>query len=155
MVITGMGTVNPLGNDVASSWNAALKGVSGIALIESFPTAEQPVKFAGQLKGFNPESALERKEIRRTDRFVQLAVAAAQEAVDDSGLGLGSDEREDVGVLIGSGVGGLGTLEANARILFERGPTRISPFFVPAMTANMASGAVSLRFKALGPNSGK
>ena len=153
MLITGLGTVNPLGNDVATSWSALLKGVSGIARIESFPVDDQPVKIAGELKGFDPLSVLERKEVRRLDPFVHYAAAAAQEAVEDSGLKIDAANAERVGVLIGSGVGGLSSLAAAVRTLLERGPQRVSAFFIPQLTVNMASGYVAIRYGALGPNS--
>ncbi|MFQ5515172.1 MAG: beta-ketoacyl-ACP synthase II [Myxococcota bacterium] len=153
VVITGLGSVNPLGNDVPTSWSALLKGVSGIARIEGFPIDDQPVKIAGQVKGFDPLSVLERKEVRRLDPFVRFSVAAAQEAVEDARLRLAGGLGDRAGVLIGSGVGGLSTLESTCRTLFERGPGRVSAFFVTQMAANMASGQVSIRFGACGPNS--
>ncbi len=148
-----MGSVNPLGNDVASSWSALLKGASGIARVEGFPVEDEPVQIAGQLKGFDPSTVLERKEIRRLDPFVRYAVAAAQEAVDDARLDMTRESGERVGVLVGTGVGGLLSIETNCRVLHERGSARVSAFFVPQLTANMASGYVSMRFGARGPNS--
>ena len=153
VVITGMGSVSPVGNDVASAWGALLKGASGIARIEGFPVDDEPVQIAGQLKGFDPRTVLERKEIRRLDPFVRYAVAAAQQAVDDARLDMAKESAERVGVLIGSGIGGLHSMEENCKVLQERGSSRVSPFFVPQLTANMASGYVSMRFGARGPNS--
>ena len=153
VVITGMGSVSPVGNDVASAWSAVLKGVSGIARIEGFPVEHEPVQIAGQLKGFDPRTVLERKEIRRLDPFVCYAVAAAQQAVDGACLDMAKESAERVGVLVGSGIGGLHSIEANCRALHERGSRRVSPFFVPQLTANMASGYLSMRFGARGPNS--
>ncbi len=153
VVITGMGSVSPVGNDVASAWSALLKGASGIARVEGFPVEDERVQIAGQLKGFDPRSVLERKEVRRLDPFVRYAVAAAQEAVDDAGLDMAREDAERVGVLVGSGIGGLHALEENCKVLLERGSGRVSPFFVPQLTANMASGYVSMRFGARGPNS--
>ena len=153
VVITGMGSVSPVGNDVASAWGALLKGASGIARIEGFPVDDEPVQIAGQLKGFDPRTVLERKEIRRLDPFVRYAVAAAQQAVDDARLDMAKESAERVGVLIGSGIGGLHSIEENCKVLQERGSSRVSPFFVPQLTANMASGYVSMRFGARGPNS--
>lgn len=153
VVITGIGCVSPVGNDVASSWSALLKGVSGISRIERFAVDDEPVQIAGQLKGFDPSTLLERKEIRRLDPFVHYAVGAAQEAVDDAGLDITKESAERVGVLVGSGIGGLTSIEANCRVLIERGSSRVSPFFVPQLTANMASGYLSMRFAARGPNS--
>ncbi len=153
VVITGMGSVSPVGNDVASAWSAVLKGVSGVARIEGFPIEHEPVQIAGQLKGFDPRTVLERKEIRRLDPFVRYAVAAAQQAVDGACLDMATESAERVGVLVGSGIGGLHSLEANCRVLQARGSRRVSPFFVPQLTANMASGYLSMRFGARGPNS--
>ncbi len=153
VVITGMGSVSPVGNDVASAWGALLKGASGIARFEGFPVDDEPVQIAGQLKGFDPRTVLERKEIRRLDPFVRYAVAAAQQAVDDARLDMAKESAERVGVLIGSGIGGLHSIEENCKVLQERGSSRVSPFFVPQLTANMASGYVSIRFGARGPNS--
>ncbi len=148
-----MGSVSPVGNDVASAWSALLKGASGIARIEGFPVDDEPVQIAGQLKDFDPRTVLERKEIRRLDPFVRYAVAAAQQAVDDARLDMAKESAERVGVLIGSGIGGLHSMEENCKVLQERGSSRVSPFFVPQLTANMASGYVSIRFGARGPNS--
>ncbi|MCZ6714338.1 MAG: beta-ketoacyl-ACP synthase II [Deltaproteobacteria bacterium] len=153
VVITGMGSVSSVGNDVASAWSALLKGASGIARVEGFPVEGERVQIAGQLKGFDPRSVLERKEVRRLDPFVRYAVAAAQEAVDDAGLDMAREDAERVGVLVGSGIGGLHALEENCKVLQARGSGRVSPFFVPQLTANMASGYVSMRFGARGPNS--
>ncbi len=153
VVITGMGSVSPVGNDVASAWSALLKGASGIARVEGFSVEGERVQIAGQLKGFDPRSVLERKEVRRLDPFVRYAVAAAQEAVDAAGLDMAREDAERVGVLVGSGIGGLHALEENCKVLQERGSGRVSPFFVPQLTANMASGYVSMRFGARGPNS--
>jgi len=151
--VTGLGAVTPLGNDVPSSWKALLEGVSGIARIEGFPLDDQPVKIAGQLKGFEPTSVLDRKDVRRFDPFLHYAVSAAQQAVDDSGLRVDAQNAERVGTLIGSGVGGLHSLERACSALFDRGPSRVSPFFVPQISANMASGFISIRFGMRGPNS--
>lgn len=152
VVITGMGTVNPLGNDVPSSWASLLKGTSGIARIEGLPLDGLPVQIAGQLKGFDPGSVLDKKEVRRLDPFVHYAVAAAQEAVNDAGIDLSLELPERVGVAVGSGIGGLQSLETNCRVFDTKGAARVSPFFIPQLTANMAAGYLSIRWGTLGPN---
>jgi 3-oxoacyl-[acyl-carrier-protein] synthase II len=153
VVITGMGSVNPLGNDVATSWNALLKGVSGVAPLVGFETEDLPVRFGAQLKGFDPETVLEKKEARRFDPYLQYAMAAAVEAMNDAGWAVPPERAERTGVLIGTGIAGLQTMYDNCEALANRGPRRISPFFVPYAIANMASGVVSMRYGARGPNS--
>ena len=153
VVITGMGTVNPLGNDVTTSWNAVLKGVSGIAPLVGFETGDLAVRFGGQVKGFDPETVLDKKEARRYDLVLQYAMAAAVEAVADSGWQVPPERSDRTGVLIGSGIAGLQTMYDNCEALANRGPRKVSPFFVPYAIANMSSGIVSMRFGARGPNS--
>jgi 3-oxoacyl-[acyl-carrier-protein] synthase II len=153
VVVTGLGCVTPVGNDVPNSWSALLKGVSGVDQIRSFPTEGFPVRIAAEVKDFDPSTGLDRKEIRRLDRFVHLAAAAAAEAVDDARLDTSRDLGDRAGVIIGSGIGGLRSIEDNHEILRQRGPTRLSPFFIPQMIVNQASGVVSMRFGARGPNS--
>jgi 3-oxoacyl-[acyl-carrier-protein] synthase II len=153
VVITGMGTVNPLGNDVPTSWNALLKGVSGVAPLVGFDTSDLPVKFGAQIKGFDPESVIEKKEARRYDKFLQYAMAAAVEAMNDASWVVPPERAERTGVLIGTGIAGLQTMYDNCEALANRGPRRISAFFVPYAIANMASGVVSIRYGARGPNS--
>ena len=153
VVITGMGAVNALGNDVPTTWSNLIKGVSGIAKIESVRVDDLASQIGGEVKGFDPESVLERKEVRRLDPFAHFAVAASQQAVDDAKLEIPSGGSDRMGVLIGSGIGGLQSIEKNNVALERRGPGRISPFFVPQMVTNMASGVVSMRFGARGPNS--
>jgi 3-oxoacyl-[acyl-carrier-protein] synthase II len=153
VVITGMGTVNPLGNDVSTSWNALLKGVSGIAPLVGFETEDLAVRFGGQVKGFDPESVLDKKEARRYDLVLQYAMAAAVEAVADSGWQVPPERADRTGVLVGSGIAGLQTMYDNCEALANRGPRKVSPFFVPYAIANMSSGIVSMRFGARGPNS--
>ena len=152
VVVTGLGAVTPLGNDVATSWSALLKGVSGVDRIRGFPSDDFPVRIAAEASDFDPTVALERKEIRRTDRFVHLAVAAASEAVEHAGLDVTGGLGDRAGVIIGSGIGGLAAIEENHGKLLERGPRRVSAFFIPQMVVNMASGMVSMRFGARGPN---
>ena len=153
VVVTGMGTVNPLGGDVGASWNAALKGESGIRPIDRFEVDDMPVRFAGQVVGFDPADVFEKKEVRRLDRFLHLAMGAAVEAVADSGLDMGAESSERVGVMVGSGIAGLQGLYDNCTALADRGPSKVSPFFVPTVIANMASGLISIRYGARGPNS--
>ena len=153
VVMTGMGMVSPLGNDVAASWHACLKGVSGIATIERFDVSDLPVKFGGFVKNFDPTTVLERKQVRQYDPVLHYTVAAAQEAMDSAAYSIDPSEADRVGVLIGSGIAGLQTMLDNNAELVEHGPRRVSPYFVPTTIANMASGVVSMRFGARGPNS--
>lgn len=155
VVVTGVGLITPVGNDVASTWTALLEGKSGAGPITQFEATEDfDVRFACEVKGFEPEQYLDRKEVRRTDRFAQFAVAVAQQAVEDAGLTDHFDriDRDRVGVIIGSGIGGIRTFEEQARVMLERGPQRISPFFVPMFIADIASGLVSMRYGLRGPN---
>jgi 3-oxoacyl-[acyl-carrier-protein] synthase II len=153
VVVTGLGTVNPLGNDVPSTWAAALKGASGVSLIERFETDDLPVKFAAQISGFDPGELLDKKEVRRLDPFLHYAIAASHQAVQDSGLEISESNADDVGVIIGTGIAGLQVMYDNCVTVSTRGPTKVSPFWIPATIANMASGLVSIRYGARGPNS--
>jgi len=152
VVVTGMGIVGPLGNDVATSWQALIKGVSGVSPIERFDVSDLPVKFAAQVKDFDPSSVLDRKEVRRYDPFLWYTIAAAQEAADDSKLVFENEEPHRVGVQVGTGIAGLATMLENCGALVTRGPNKVSPFFVPTTIANMGSGLLSIRFGARGPN---
>src|SRR5579872_1142377 len=149
--ITGIGLLTPVGNDTASTWRAIREGQSGIGPITRFDVSQYEVRIAGELKGFDPSQYMDRKEMRRTDQFVHFAVAAATQAVKDAGLDIAA-MPDDVGVIIGSGSGGLATLDNQFRVLFERGPDRISPFLITMMVADMAAGYVSMLFGARGPN---
>jgi len=156
VVVTGLGLVTPLGLDVETTWRNLLEGVSGAGPITHFEvTDEFDVRFAAEVKGFDPEQYMDRKEVRRTDRFAQFAIAVAHQAVQQAGLledlerGL---NRDRIGVLIGSGIGGIATFEEQARIMIERGPKRISPFFVPMFIPDIAAGLVSMRYGLRGPN---
>ncbi|MNW38334.1 3-oxoacyl-[acyl-carrier-protein] synthase 2 [compost metagenome] len=154
VVVTGMGVVTALGKDLDTFWNNITNGKSGVSHIESFDVSEYPTQIAASVKDFNPEDYIDRKEARKMDRFVQFAVTAASSALRDSGLNIAEDtDPERVGVMIGSGIGGLGTWEDQHNILLQKGPKRVSPFFIPMMIANMASGHVSILFGAKGPNS--
>ena len=153
VVITGMGVVTSLGQELDLFWDNLTQGKSGISRIESFDTSDYPTQIAAEIKEFNVEEYIERKEARKMDRFVQFAAAGTFKALQDSGLNIAEDTNpERVGVMIGSGIGGLGTLEAQHSILLEKGPKRMSPFFIPMMIANMASGHVSILTGAKGPN---
>lgn len=154
VVITGLGTVNPCGNTVAETWDALMAGKTGIGLITKFDTTDFACKIAGQVKEFNPDLYIDRKEQKKMDIFIQFAMAAAQQAMEDSGLAgmeLSKAERERFGVYIGSGIGGLSTIweEANG----YRGPRRTSPFFIPSLIINLAGGFVSIKYGLQGPNS--
>ena len=153
VVITGMGVVSPLGNDKETFWDALLSGKSGIGPITHFDASQYPSRIAGEVKHFDPLNYMEKKDARRMDRFVQFAVAAAKMALEDAAFDMQSIDPDRVGVYIGSGIGGLNTWEEQHRILLEKGPRRISPFFIPMMIANMASGQVSIMTGAKGPNS--
>ena len=156
VVVTGLGCVSPVGNSVADSWANLLAGKSGIDLVTSFDTGNLSVKFAGEVKGFNVADYMPEKEARHMDRFIHLGLAAAAQAVQDAGLPTG--DRLDpelatrIGVNIGSGIGGLPMIEETHAELMNRGPRRISPFFVPASIINMISGHVSIRYGFQGPN---
>lgn len=151
--MTGMGVVTSLGRDLETFWNNLCAGVSGVSRIESFDASSLPTQIAAEIKDFDPEAFMDRKEVRRTDRFVQFAVAAAKLALEDAGLRIGDNaDPERVGVVIGSGIGGLATWEEQHLALLEKGPRKVSPFFIPMMIANMASGQVSIMTGAKGPN---
>jgi 3-oxoacyl-[acyl-carrier-protein] synthase II len=157
VVITGMGLVSPVGNDVQSAWSALLSGTSGAGPITHFDASDDfGTRIACEVKGFDPTAYLEPKEVRRNDRFVQFAIAAADEAMAEAGL-LEPEDREGIprdrfGVIFGSGIGGMQTFEDNCRALVEKGAKRVSPFFIPMFIPDMASGRVSIRFGAQGPN---
>ncbi|GAC1447782.1 MAG: beta-ketoacyl-ACP synthase II [Ktedonobacterales bacterium] len=151
VVITGIGMVTSVGNDTATTWQALTEGRSGVAPITDFDTSAHDVRIAAEVKGFDPRRYLDPKEIRRNDRFVQFAVAATQQAMEDARFSVTGDGG-DVGVVIGSGSGGLTAMGDQFRVLFDRGPDRISPFFITQMIADMAAGYVAMRTGARGPN---
>ncbi|MDE2616778.1 MAG: beta-ketoacyl-ACP synthase II [Burkholderiales bacterium] len=156
VVVTGLGCISPVGNTVAESWSSLLAGRSGIDLITKFDASAFACKFAGEVKGFELEKYIGSKEARTMDTFIHYGVAAAMQAVEDSGLptgeGLGEEESVRIGCLIGSGIGGLPLIEETHAEYTSRGPRRISPFFVPASIINMISGHVSMRYGFKGPN---
>ncbi|NGQ93891.1 beta-ketoacyl-ACP synthase II [Brevibacillus sp. SYP-B805] len=153
VVITGVGVISPVGNDADTFWKNLLEGKSGIGKITAFDASEYPTQIAGEVKNFDPEQFMDKKEVRRTDRYVQFALAAAKMAVAQSKLEITEGNAERVGVYIGSGIGGLATWEEQHSLLLEKGPRRVSPFFIPMMIANMASGLISIEFGAKGPTS--
>jgi len=153
VVITGLGLVTPLGIGVEETWSALCAGKSGIGEITRFDTSNFDVKIAGEVKGFNAEDFLPKKEAKRMQLFISYAVAATRMAVEDSKLVINTDNEGRVGVITGCGLGGLQILEETAMILEKKGPKRVSPFFIPTMIGNMAPGMISIYFGAKGPNS--
>ena len=153
VVVTGMGTITPVGNDVATTWRSLIEGKSGTAPITKFDASNFPVKFAAEVKGFNPLDYMDRKEAKRADQYTQYAVAAARQAMTNAGLvernGMDPDR---IGVIIGSGIGGLKSFEEQHDVYRERGVGKISPFFIPMFIADIAAGIVSMMFNAKGPN---
>ncbi|WP_263322555.1 beta-ketoacyl-ACP synthase II [Endozoicomonas sp. Mp262] len=152
VVVTGLGALTPIGLDVESSWKAALAGKSGIHTIEHFDTTGFNVRLCGAVKGFDATGVLDSKELRKMDVFIQYGLAAAIEAIEDAGLAVDETKSHRYGVAIGSGVGGLTTIEQNYNTLLEKGPRRISPFFIPAAIINMAAGWLSIKYRLQGPN---
>jgi 3-oxoacyl-[acyl-carrier-protein] synthase II len=152
VVVTGMGALTPVGLDVASTWDGIIHGRSGIAAVERFETADLDVRIAGEVKGFDPTQFLDRKEARRMDRFLQLGLVAAQEAVRDADLRVRPEEAEQVGVLVGSGIGGIGTIVDAAITLHTRGPDRVGPFVVPMILPDMLAGMIAIQTGAKGAN---
>lgn len=152
VVITGMGVVTANGIGLDQFWNSIVNGKSGVDHLTSFDTSCFDVKIAAEVKNFDPGQFLERKEIKRTDRFAQFAVAATKMALEDADLHLTPDNAPDIGVVIGTGIGGIKTFEDQAMVMFEKGPARISPFFIPMMIPDMGSGYVSIVVGAKGPN---
>jgi 3-oxoacyl-[acyl-carrier-protein] synthase II len=152
VVITGLGIVSPVGNTAEEAWAAVLAGQSGIGPITHFDSKKFSARVAGEVRNFDPAKFIEKKEIKKMDAFIHFAVAAAQEAMDDSGLKITESNAERVGVDIGSALGGLAVIEREQEKLLNAGPGRISPFFIPATIINLAAGQVSMRFGAKGPN---
>jgi 3-oxoacyl-[acyl-carrier-protein] synthase II len=153
VVITGLGAVTPIGNDVETFWSNLKNGVSGIRLVEAFDTKDHDCKIAGEVRGFEPKRYFKNaKDLRRTDRFAQLAMAAAKMALEDSGIDLEKVRRDRFGVIVSSGIGGLKTLEEQYRILLTKGPSRNSPFTIPMLISNIASGLISMEYGLKGPN---
>jgi 3-oxoacyl-[acyl-carrier-protein] synthase II len=151
VVVTGMGTVNPLGNSVKDFWTAVKAGENGIGKITRFDVSQYPSRLAGELKGFAPEKLLGAKDARRMDRFTQYVVVASIEAMADAGLAAGSMDPERIGVILGNGIGGIETLEAAFRKIVEKGPMSIHPLTIPMMISNESAGNIAIRFQAQGP----
>ena len=151
VVVTGLGILSPVGNDISSSWNNIIKGLSGVKPITTFDVTDSETKFAATVE-INTSEKLDKKEIRRTDPFIQYGLIASQECLEDSLIDLDNTDLNRFGVSIGSGIGGLGTIEENKIKLSESGPKKISPFFVPGAIANMVSGYASLKYGLKGPN---
>jgi 3-oxoacyl-[acyl-carrier-protein] synthase II len=152
VVVTGLGCVSPIGNSVTSSWEALLAGRSGIATITRFDASPFSTHFAGEVKGFNVEDYMPGKEARHMDTFIHYGMAAGMQAMQDSGLQVTEENAERIGVIVGSGIGGLPMIEQTHTELTNRGPRRISPFFVPASIINMISGHLSIKYGLKGPN---
>ena len=153
VVITGMGAITPLGNDFETFWSNLKNGVSGIHKIESFDTSAYDCRIGGEVRGFDPKTVFKNpKDVRRTDRFAQLAMAAAKMAMADSAIEMASENPDRFGVLVSSGIGGLKTLEDQYTILLSKGPKRVSAFTIPMLISNMASGLISMEFGLRGPN---
>ncbi|MFQ6093970.1 MAG: beta-ketoacyl-ACP synthase II [bacterium] len=152
VVVTGMGGITPVGHTIEEFWNSLVNGVSGVDYISRFDTAEFDTKFAAEIKGFNIEDFVDKKEARRMDIFTHYAVAASKLAVEDSGLDFTKEDTTRVGVIVSSGIGGMTTFEREYRNLFEKGPKRISPFFIPMMIADISPGYISMIFGLKGPN---
>ncbi|HEX2062771.1 MAG TPA: beta-ketoacyl-ACP synthase II [Thermoanaerobaculia bacterium] len=153
VVVTGIGMISPLGVGNDASWEGLIAGRTGIGRITKFDASAYPCQIAGEVRGFNAENYIEKKEVKKSDTFIHYAVAAAQMAVDDAKLETAKEDPDRVGVIIGSGIGGLPLIEEMHKKLLERGPSRISPFFIPGLIVNLASGHISIRFNARGPSS--
>ena len=152
VVVTGVGLVTPCGIGIDNVWNNILNGQSGIGPITRFDITQFDTKFAGEIKEFTPEDYIQPKEVKKMDLFIQYAIAAAQIAVNDAGLDMGREDSERVGVVVGTGLGGLPTIEKYHSVLLERGPGRITPFFIPMLIANEAPGHIAIQHGFKGPN---
>ncbi len=152
VVITGLGVVSPVGNGKKEFFSSLVNGISGIERISLFDPSSYPSQIAGEVKNWQPLNFFDKRQARRLDRFTQFALAAARQAVEDADLNIGSHNSKEIGVIIGSGIGGLATLEQQHKMLLERGPKRVSPFLIPMMIADLAAGEVAIYFGAKGPN---
>jgi 3-oxoacyl-[acyl-carrier-protein] synthase II len=152
VVVTGIGLITPTGKNKDENWDNIKNGRSGIGRITRFDASRHTSQIAGEIKNYDPNQYFDRKDLRKFDPFIQFALIASEEAVKDSGLDLNAIDKEKAGVYIGSGIGGIHTIEINKEILMQKGPDRISPFFLPACIANLAAGQVSIRFGFKGPN---
>lgn len=152
VVVTGIGCISPVGNNVRETWDSILAGQSGAALITHFDASTHKTRFAAEVKGFDPVALFGAREARKMDRFTQFATVAAMEALEQAALKIDESNRDRVGVVIGTGIGGIGTLLEQVNVLHERGPERVSPFLVPMMISDSAAGMLAIRFGARGPN---
>ena len=153
MVVTGLGAVSPLGIGVEPTWKAVCNGVNGVGRITRFDASDMPAQIAAEVKGFDPANYIDKKEIKKMDTFIHYAIAASQMAMDDSGLKVTPENAERIGVYVGSGIGGLHAIEEWHHVLIDKGPKRITPFFIPMLIINMASGQIGIRYGLQGPNS--
>jgi 3-oxoacyl-[acyl-carrier-protein] synthase II len=153
VVVTGLGLITPLGTGIQKTWEGICKGASGIDRITTFDVADFPVQIAGEVKDFDPEDFIERKEIKKMDVFIQYALSAGSMAIEDAELKITDVNADRVGVIVGAGIGGIQTIERYHSVLLENGQRRISPFFIPMLITNLAAGQISMRFGARGPNS--
>jgi 3-oxoacyl-[acyl-carrier-protein] synthase II len=153
VVVTGLGAVTPLGNSVPEYWRAICEGRSGVGTITRFDPKRLDSRIAAEVKGFDPLKVIEKKELKKLDLFIQYAIAAGVEAVEDAKIDFSGVDPTRAGALVGSGIGGILTILEWHRVILERGPSRVSPFFVPSLIVNMASGQLSIRYKLKGPNS--
>ena len=153
VVVTGVGMVTPVGLDTEKSWESLINGKSGIGPITQFDDKAMPTQIAGEINGFDPAAYIDAKEIKKMDRFIQLGIAASQMAMDQSGLAITPENAEHVGVLVSSGMGGLPAIEKHHKVYLASGPRKITPFFIPMLIVNLASGQISIRYGAKGPNS--
>ncbi|HMD69112.1 MAG TPA: beta-ketoacyl-ACP synthase II, partial [Chitinivibrionales bacterium] len=152
VVVTGLGTINPIGNTVETYWDSLCAGKSGLGPITTFDTTNYPSKIAGEVGDFDVGNLVDLKEVNRTDRFILFAMVASDQAIKDAGLDLGREDLTRIGTVIGSGVGGLRTMESEHSKLISRGPGRVSPFLIPMMITDMAAGRVSIGYGLKGPN---
>ena len=151
VVITGLGAITPVGNTAADFWQSLTNGVSGIGPITRFDASDFTTRIAGEVKGFEPTQFIDKKEAKRMDRSTHFAIAASKLALEDAKLDLAVEDKSRIGTLIGTGIGGIDTLHEQYKVLFDKGPGRVSPFFVPMMIGNMAAGNVAIATGANGP----
>ena len=152
VVVTGLGTVCPLGNSVGEVWENACNGKSGVDHITLFDASQFDSRISGEVKNFDPTLWMDRKTVRKTDRFVQFGIAGAKQAVQDSGLVITEENADRIGVIVGSGIGGIETIERQHKIYLEKGPGRLSPFLIPMLLIDLAAGCISIETGAKGPN---
>ncbi|MDH5173769.1 MAG: beta-ketoacyl-[acyl-carrier-protein] synthase II, partial [Elusimicrobiota bacterium] len=152
VVITGYGVISPIGIGVDDFWNSLASGKSGISRVSSFDVSEFSTQICAEVKNFQPEKYIDKKKIRKMDRFSQLAFAAANMAMEDAKLDMGKEDPFRVGVIVGSGIGGLSTVAHEHRVLLEKGPRRVSPFMIPMLITNIAAGEIAIAYNIQGPN---